>query len=150
MRPSALLAFLLLCAGCSDDSPTAPSGPPANGPRSGAWVGTLTDPVNGTATLRFDLVEQMDGGVSLVGGTWAMAFADPQRNVRGSVSGLLTGSRWEALGSTEPPISCPPAPFTFPGLLSVTGTFTSSELTGTLRYERCTVSESGAISLRRP
>lgn len=150
MKRSALLACLLLCAGCGDDSPTAPSGPPANGPRSGAWIGALADPVNGTAMLRFDLVERLDGGVSLVGGTWAMAFADPQRNVRGSVSGLLTGSRWEALGSTEPPVSCPPAPFASPGLLSVIGTFTASELNGTLRYERCTASESGSISLRRP
>jgi hypothetical protein len=149
MKWSTLFVCLQLCAGCSDDSPTAPSGPPAS-TRSGAWVGTLTDSANGTAMLRFDLVELVNGGTSLVGGTWAMAFADPQRNVRGSVSGLLTGSQWEALGSTEPPLSCPPAIFASPGLLSVTGTFTSSELTGTLRYERCTVSESGAISLRRP
>jgi hypothetical protein len=149
MRPSALLACLLLCAGCGDDSPTAPSAPPPTGARSGAWVGTLADPVNGTGTLRLDLEERVGDGASLLGGTWAMAFADAQRNARGSLSGLVTGTQMTVLGSTEPPPACPPVPFATPGLLSVSATFTSTELTGSYRFSTCTESTTGTIALRR-
>ena len=150
MKPSALFACLLLCAGCGTDSPTAPSAPPpANGSRAGTWVGTWTDAVNGTGMLRLDLEERTGNSGNLLSGTWAMTFPDPERNARGSIAGLVTGTQMSALGSTEPTPVCPPVPFAAPGLLTIRGTFGTSELTGTYNYGLCTESSAGTMALRR-
>ena len=149
MKPSALLACLLLCAGVRRRLPHRAERAAADRARTGAWVGTLADSVNGTGTLRLDLEERVGDGASLLSGTWAMAFADAQRNARGSLSGLVTGTQMTVLGSTEPPPACPPVPFATPGLLSVSATFTAIELTGSYRFSTCTESTTGTITLRR-
>ncbi len=151
MRLTALLLSGVLIVACSDDSPTAPTGPPASGPRSGAWVGTIVDPANGSGTLRLDLGERVvDSSTSVLSGPWSMSFADSQRNARGTLSGLATGTQWAALGATDPPATCPPGPFASPGTLSITATASTTEITGTFVYSVCTTTLSGPVALRRP
>ena len=152
MRLAVLASLALLTAtACSDDSPTAPSGPPPTGPRSGVWVGTIVDTANTSGTLRLDLGERVaDTTTSVLSGTWMMTFADAQRNARGSLSGLVNGTQWSALGVTEPPASCPPVPFASPGSLSIIATATTAEIAGTFNYAVCANAHSGTITLRRP
>jgi hypothetical protein len=152
MRLAVLASLALLSAtGCSDDSPTAPSGPPPAGPRSGVWVGTIVDTANTSGTLRLDLGERVaDPTTSVLSGTWMMTFADAQRNGRGSLSGLVNGTQWAALGVTEPPASCPPVPFAAPGSLSIIATATTAEIAGTFNYAVCGNAHAGTITLRRP
>ena len=111
----------------------------------------MVDTANTSGTLRLDLGERVaDTTTSLLGGTWMMTFADPQRNARGSLSGLVNGTQWSALGVTEPPATCPPVPFASPGLLSIIATATTAEIAGTFNYAVCATAQAGTITLRRP
>lgn len=149
MRLAAVLVFLSVGAACSDDGPTAPTLPP-NGLRSGVWIGESLDSANGPGVMRLDLDERVvDGGASAISGTWAMTFAQVRGNARGAVSGLVMGTQMTGLGTTEPVPTCPPAPFSSPGALSITATVSATEMVGTYLYSVCTTSRSGTLALRR-
>ena len=99
--------------------------------------------------MRLDVDERVVGGTSAINGTWAMTFADVQRNASGMVTGLVMGTQMTGLGTTQPVPTCPPAPFSSPGSLSITATVSATEMVGTYLYSVCTTSRSGTLALRR-
>jgi hypothetical protein len=149
MRLAAVLVFLALGAACSDGGPTAPTLPPPNGPRTGVWMGELLDSAHGTGIMRLDVGERVVDGTGAINGTWAMTFADVQRNAGGMVTGLVMGTQMTGLGTTQPVPTCPPAPFSSPGSLSIAATVSATEMVGTYLYSVCTTSRSGTLALRR-
>ena len=80
------LAVLLTAAACGGSS-SSPS--PLTDPLAGTWVGTFTDGVAGTGTLRMTLNSPISGGVS---GTWESTFSNAAANNGGQVSGGTTSS----------------------------------------------------------
>lgn len=79
------LAVLLTTAACGGSS----SSPSPTDPLTGTWVGTFTDGVAGTGTLRMTLNSPISGGVS---GTWESTFSSAAANNGGQVSGGTTSS----------------------------------------------------------
>ena len=79
------LTVLLTMAACGGTS-SSPSTP--TDPLAGMWVGTFTDSVAGTGTMRMTLTSPISGGVS---GTWESTFSNAAANNNGGqVSGGTT------------------------------------------------------------
>lgn len=143
----------LVAAACNSSSPTSPSGPTANGPRTGVWVGTASDPVNGTGTLRLELNDHaLDDARSLLSGTWSTSYADAAKNGRGPVSGTATGATGALAMNPAVAQQCPSGTV-FGGAagsyVSTTLSIGSTTITGSYLLTTCTGSATGTLDLRK-
>ena len=105
---TALAAALIfvLSLGCST-TPTAPTPGIPRGPRSGTWIGTVTDPANGNGALRVDLDELVIGEAqSVLNGTWTTTFSDATKNGAGEVAGSISGTTAQLILRRAVPLSC--------------------------------------------
>jgi len=93
-----VLLTMAACGGTSS-SPSAPTDPLA-----GTWVGTLTDGVAGTGTMRMTLNSPISGGVS---GTWESTFSNAAANNGGQVSGGTASSATTLFFTPRTAWSCP-------------------------------------------
>jgi len=99
-RVVAVTALLTMTA-CGN-SPSSPSTP--TDPLAGTWVGTFTDAVAGSGTLRMVLASPVSGGVS---GTWESTFSNAAANNGGQVSGGTSSSGRTLFFTPRTPWSCP-------------------------------------------
>jgi hypothetical protein len=158
MRTSSVVAaglWLLFSAACSS-SPTAPSQPPfsvPSGPRTGSWIGTLGDPLNGQGQLSVTLADTPIAGESVLTGTWTATFPNAARNASGDISGsIATAGGIRLFLTRRPPLTCgngAPPPLAagsfFGDVLSLTG----NTITGTYTYVDCTGSAPGTLTLTK-
>lgn len=137
--------------GCRD-SPTAPTPGPGAGPRSGAWLGTLTDGANGTGPLTVEFRESTIGDLGLLGGAWTATFAGGAVNATGDLSGTIAGATVQLTLRRAVPVSCP-----MPGPLpALNGSFVALDLTlagtvisGPYTYQSCGPPVAGWLELRQ-
>jgi hypothetical protein len=148
MKIVVLLLSLTVLPACGDDSPTSPS--PTFGPRTGTWVGPVSDPVNGSGTLRAEITElTIDASRSLIGGSWAATFAESSRNAAGNIGGIRSADELSITAYPATAPSCTPAAQATPGAYLIEASFSATEITGTYRFSTCRDSVSGTIALRR-
>lgn len=142
---AALAGALIAC----DSSPTEPT----DTSRSGVWTGTVTDPANGSGTLRLVLEERrIDAQQSFWTGTWTTSFAVAANNGSGTIVGGVTGaSALLSLAPTQAPSCAQPPPFG-----SAVGTFTAASLTatgkritGSYQFATCTTVVTGTLDVSR-
>lgn len=156
MRISRLFPAIGLCGlvACGDSAPTAPTSvpPPALGPRSGTWVGTLTDRVNGMGTVTLQLEDRpLDPSRSLLGGTWSASFPEVTRVEAGTIGGTSSGTTISVLLSplTRPTCS-PPAAFpSLAGSFTLTLDETGGLMTGSSLYADCDIGVTGRAELTK-
>ena len=99
-RVVTLTALLTMTAcGGKASSPSTPTDPLA-----GTWVGTFTDAVAGSGTLRMVLTSPVSGGVS---GTWESTFSNAAANNGGQVSGGTTSNGTALFFTPRAPWACP-------------------------------------------
>ncbi len=151
--PHLLFAVTLVTAGaCGDSSrPTAPTPPPALGERTGTWVGTLTDRLNGTGSIRLLLEDRPVGsGHSFVGGTWSASFPQAARNDAGTFGGAISGSVVSLLLTpTTPPVCGPGFLSSLAGSFSLTLHAGSTSMAGSSSYITCNESADGRVELTK-
>lgn len=152
-----ILAVLCVAAlapvACASSSPTGPTGPAASGPRTGVWSGTVSDPVNGTGTLRIELSDYpLDSARSLLSGSWSTAYADATKNGSGSLSGTATGATIALAMNPATPPQCPPGTV----FRAAAGSYLSTALSqgattiaGSYLLTTCDGSASGTLDLRK-
>ncbi|MFN2444141.1 MAG: hypothetical protein ABR606_00910 [Vicinamibacterales bacterium] len=156
MRISRLIpaVALVAAAACGDSTPTTPTPvpPPALGPRSGTWLGTLADRVNGTGTVTVQLEDRpLDGSRSLLSGTWTASFPLVARVDGGTVGGNGTDATVSVVLSPSTRPACTPPMF----LSSLTGSFTltlegtGGRMTGSSLYAACDGGVSGRAELTK-
>ena len=150
-----LITLLALSAatGCSK-SPTAPTPGLPSGPRSGTWVGTLTDPSNGSGAVRMQLDELATGpGQSFVSGTWSATFGDASNNATGSVTGAITGPTGQLSLQRTVPLACAspgPTAFLSGSFFAQTLSVGAATMTGDYQFQACSGVVNGRLDLRLP
>ena len=149
MRVAAMLLAVVLVPACSHDSPTAPT--PAFGSHTGTWAGAVSDPINGSGTMRVELTElSIDPSRSLIGGAWTTTFADPSKNAAGSIGGILSAGQLSITASPTPTGACTPVPLVAPGTFSIAATVAGNEITGTYVFSTCSGSAPGTHRVASP
>ena len=153
MRSLTALAAMLVLAlspGCST-TPTTPTPSVPRGPRSGTWVGTVTDPSNGSGVLRVQLEELVLGNTqSLLNGTWTAAFSDATKNGSGDVSGSVTGTAVQVTFRRSVPLTCAnpgPVAAVYGSYFSLNLAVAGSTISGPYNFQTCTTAVSGALTL---
>jgi hypothetical protein len=132
-------ACLLVVTACHKPSPAAPE-MPATLPLTGSWTGTIVDSVAGSGTVRLTIAQSTLG----VTGDWMTTFQDAGHNKVGELSGTpINASIIFFLKPTPPASLCGNA--TYDGTMNVTGTFTSTHLTGHYVILTCTGVITGTI-----
>lgn len=143
------MAALVSCGGRGADTPTSPT----SGARSGTWVGTVSDPDNGTGALRLVLDEfPIDATRSFFTGTWRTSFPDGSRDGGGTVTGTITASTGTLLLAPAMPATCPSsAPFGPPigSYASPLLTVSATTIGGPYSHARCTGVVSGTLTLTK-
>ncbi len=146
----AAVLVLVLSSGCST-TPTAPTLGVPRGPRSGTWVGTVTDSSNGSGALRVQLEELVIGNAqSLLNGTWAATFSDASKNGGGDVSGSIFGNMVQVTFRRAVPLSCAnpgPIPAVYGSYFSLDLAIAGTTISGPYNYQTCTAAVSGALTL---
>jgi hypothetical protein len=102
-RDVVTLIALMTMAACGGTSPS-PSPSAMTDPLAGLWLGTFTDGVAGTGTLRMTLTSPIAGGVS---GTWESTFSNAAANNGGQVSGGASSNGTALFFTSRAPWSCP-------------------------------------------
>jgi hypothetical protein len=154
IRVLAVLCVAALApAACASSSPTAPTGPAASGPRTGVWSGTVSDPVNGTGTIRIELSDYpLDNARSLLSGTWSTAHTDATKNGSGALSGTAMGATVALAMNPSTPPPCPPGTLFGAAAGSYISTALSqgaTAITGSYLFTTCDGSASGTLDLRK-
>ena len=142
---------LTMCLGCSD-SPTAPTSGPDPGPRTGTWLGTLTDGANGIAPLKVELRESPIGDLGLLGGAWMATFATGATATTGDLTGTITGTTVQLTLRRAVPVTCPvpgPLPALNGSFVALNLTLAGASISGPYAYQACGAPVSGMLELRK-
>jgi hypothetical protein len=147
-----LCAVLAAACGSGGGSPTAPSAPPATGPRSGVWQGTLTDDTGVAGTLRLTLEERsVDASSSVVSGSWSTIYQDTARNGSGTVLGTITGSVGSLLLTSSTTATCSgPFPAAIGSYNAPRLTVSNVSIEGPYSLALCTGTAPGRLALTKP
>jgi hypothetical protein len=143
------IALVLLCAGCSDRSPTSPTEP---SPWLGTWVGGLDNAVTGPGTLRLDIRSDAPlGSGRVLSGTWAASFRRDGFDDGGPLNGARGGQQLLLTLTSANPAPCPSPPggaAVAPYALMIEGVPPTAA--GTYVFTRCgDAGASGRLELRK-
>ena len=132
------LTALLTMTACGG-MPSPPSTPAD--PLAGTWIGTFTDAVAGSGTLRMILTSPVAGGVS---GTWEATFSNAAANNGGQVSGGASSSATTLFFTPRTAWSCPDG--RSDGSFGATLTLSANRLTGSWTALIC---HGGSVDLQK-
>jgi hypothetical protein len=148
-----LFVVPLAAVACRDSSgPTGPTPPPpAVGELTGSWVGTLTDRLHGTGSVRLLLEDRPFGpGQSFLTGAWSASFPQVDRSHGGRFAGTTAGSDVSLHLVSTSRLPCPPGFLSdLPASFLLTLQAGTPTMMGMSRYFACNEQADGRVELTK-